>query len=667
MNDKFYHRLASSNIRKNGKTYFPYILTCIFTVAMYYIMKSLSLNKGLKDVLGADTVITVLKLGSGVIAIFSFIFLFYTNSFLTKKRKKEFGLLNILGMEKKHISRMIGYESIYVMIISLTGGIGLGVLLDKLMYVAVSRLIKTDIPLGFYFSWEAAASTLILFGILFYLIFLNSMRMIHLSNPVELLKGGNTGEKEPKAKWIIAVTGVICLGTGYYFAFTVKNPIMALSMFFVAVLLVIIGTYLIFTAGTIAFLKILKKNKKYYYKTNHFISVSGMIYRMKQDAVGLANICVLSTMVLVMVSSTTSLIVGTKEIIKERYPYQLEIGQTMGDKEEFESLKTAVREIAGEENVEIKSEVSFSDIQFQMIQDGDLLRGAESYDDMGTLDNVFNIFVVTAEDYSAYTGNNAVLSDDEVILWQNGKRYKYNKDHFRIFDKEYKITDVTDKFIDNVLVNEVICPTLGIVVSDYSVIEEMYAGQKKIYGKNASEIEHKYGINIDGNKEKQLDFKESIEKNIWKYHESENSLILNCREEKKKDVYYLYGSLFFLGIFLGLLFIMATVLIIYYKQISEGYDDKGRFEIMQKVGMNEREVKESIHSQILTVFFMPLIVAGIHTAAAFPIVRKILAMLQLTDVKLFAICNLGVAAVFTLVYALIYLMTARVYYRIVKK
>lgn len=663
MNGIFYQKLAASNIRKNGKTYFPYILTCIFTIAMYYIMKSLSLNKGLENVLGADTVAYVLKLGSNVIAVFSFIFLFYTNSFLTRKRKKEFGLLNILGMEKKHIARMIGFESIYVMAISFAGGIGLGVLLDKLMYAAISRLIKIDIPLGFYFSQKAAASTLVLFGILFFLIFINSLRMIHISKPIELLKGGNTAEKEPKSKWLTALLGVIFLGTGYYIAVTIKNPMMALLLFFVAVILVIAGTYLIFTAGSIAFLKILKKNKRYYYKTNHFISVSGMMYRMKQNAVGLANICVLSTMVLVMISSTASLIIGTNEIIRERYPYQFEISQRMGEIEDFERLKNAVRDIGDKENIRIENEISFSDIQFQMIQDGNRFKGADDTDDFTSIENVCNIFAVTAEDYSEYTGNDAVLSDNEIILWQNSKKYK--EDDFCIFDKNYRVTEITNDFIDNVAVNEEICPTFGIVVKDHSVLQELYNGQKAIYGKNASEIEHIYGIDTDRDADGQISFSDTVLKDIDNY-EGCDIYRFNCREKQKKDVYSLYGSLFFLGIFLGLLFTMATVLIIYYKQISEGYDDKERFEIMQKVGMNEREVKSSIHSQVLTVFFMPLILAGVHTVFAFPIVRKILAMLYLTNTKLFAVCTLCVFLAFAMIYAVIYLMTARVYYKIVK-
>lgn len=309
-----YPRLAFDNIRKNARTYIPYILTCSFTIAMFYIMKSLSLNKGIENVQGGSTILTMFELGTYIIAIFVCIFLFYTNSFLMKNRKKEFGVFNILGMEKRHISKLVGFESLYAAVISFALGIFIGVILDKLMFILILKIMKSEIPLGFHISKGAILSTVILFGILFTLIFLNSLRMIHLSKPIELLKGGNTGEKEPKAKWLLALMGIICLGAGYYIAVTVKNPLKVLTLFFVAVILVIVGTYLIFTAGSIALLKILKANKKYYYKTNHFISVSGMIYRMKQNAVGLANICILSTMVLVTLSPTVAMIVGVEDI-----------------------------------------------------------------------------------------------------------------------------------------------------------------------------------------------------------------------------------------------------------------------------------------------------------------------------------------------------------------
>ena len=316
----FFLKLAAGNIKKNGKTYIPYILTCIMTVAMFYIVKSLSLNPGLDSMLGGNFLNTTMGLGSGVVAIFSFIFLFYTNSFLVKQRKKEFGVFNILGMERRHIARVVGWETVYVTLISLAAGLGLGLALDKVMFLVVARIIGAEVPLGFFVSAEAIAYTIIFFLVLFILIYLNSVRQIHAADPIELLRAGNVGEKEPKANWLLTVWGIATLGGGYYIAITTRNPIASVLMFFAAVVLVIVGTYLLFTSGSIALLKMLRKNKRYYYRTKHFVSVSGMIYRMKQNAVGLANICILSTMVLVMVSTTTSMMVGMEEIIRNRYP-----------------------------------------------------------------------------------------------------------------------------------------------------------------------------------------------------------------------------------------------------------------------------------------------------------------------------------------------------------
>ena len=365
-----YPKLAFENIKKNSQSYVPYMLTCVLTVAMYYIMKSLSMNKGLVNLMGEAEVAYTLKLGTHVIEIFSFIFLFYTNSFLMKNRKKEFGLFNILGMEKKHIARIIAWENIYVTVISLAAGFGAGILLDKLMYVILLRILGAEIALGFYISEKAIIHTAVLFGILFFLIFLNALRMIHLSKPIELLKGGNTGEKEPKAKWLAALLGILCLGGGYYIAVTVKNPVTALTLFFGAVLLVIAGTYLTFTAGSIALLKILKANKRYYYRTNHFISISGMLYRMKQNAVGLANICILCTMVLVMISSTSSLMIGSEDILNKRYPMQINIYQILGDENDREKMVELVHSKADEADIEITAEKDCLYLEFAVVFDG---------------------------------------------------------------------------------------------------------------------------------------------------------------------------------------------------------------------------------------------------------------------------------------------------------
>lgn len=662
-----YSKLAFDNIRKNSKTYFPYILTCIFTISMFYIMKSLSLNEGLKSTFGGDTTKEILKLGCYVIGIFALIFLFYTNSFLTKKRRKEFGLLNILGMEKKHISRLIGIETVYVMIISLCGGIGVGILFDKLMFGFIARLIKIDIPFGFNVSYEALAYTLVLFSIIFFLIFLNSLRMIHLSNPIELLKGGNIGEKEPKAKWIIALLGAVCLGSGYYISISIKNPMMALTLFFVAVILVIIGTYFLFTAGSIALLKILKKNKKYYYKIKHFTSISGMMYRMKQNAVGLANICILSTMVLVMVSSTASLMIGIEGIIKDRYPYQLEFNAyTGGDKEKLSDIENMVDLTAEEENIEITRKSVYSSLQFSAIYQGENEFTFSDTNDFRLIDYVYNLNFITAEDYSRYFNTNIVLDDNEVLFYSPDEKFPH--DNFRIFGEEYKIAEHTNKYINAQFMPSDVVKTFGIVVKDVSVMNKLSEGQKKVYGGSSSIIISHCCVDIDGNTDKQVEFYDKVWTKLEHYVKDNNiSYSTSCRETQKSNAYELYGGLFFLGIFLGILFTMATVLIIYYKQVSEGFDDKKRFEIMQKVGMSEQEVKGSIHSQVLTVFFMPLILAGIHTAFAFPIMKRMLAILQLTNVRLFAICTLCVFLIFALIYGAIYLATAKTYYKIIKK
>ncbi len=662
-----YPRLAFDNIRKNARTYIPYILTCSFTIAMFYIMKSLSLNKGIENVQGGNTILMMLELGTHIIAIFVCIFLFYTNSFLMKNRKKEFGVFNILGMEKRHISKVVGFESLYVAIISFAAGIFIGVILDKLMYILILKIMKSEIPLGFYISQKAILSTIILFGILFTLIFLNSLRMIHLSKPIELLKGGNIGEKEPKAKWILALMGVICLGAGYYIAVTVKNPINALTLFFVAVILVIMGTYLIFTAGSIALLKILKANKKYYYKTNHFISVSGMIYRMKQNAVGLANICILSTMVLVTLSPTVSMIVGVEDIIMQRYPYQLSFNAYSVDEEKYQGIVDIINETAKEENIEITEQVVYSDLQFSALYTGgDEFFFSDDTSDMSMLNNVYNLNFITAKDYSAFIGKEVTLKDDEVIFYSD--RVKYNKDSFKLFGKTYKIKEHTDKYIRNGLMSSDVCPSFGIVIKDISILKDLQKEQANVYNDACSNIVSCCKLNIDGDAETQIALNDKIWDKMESYiHENDISYYTECREAERDSAYGLYGGLFFLGMFLSVLFTIAAVLIIYYKQISEGFNDKKRFEIMHKVGMSEHEVKKSIHSQVLTVFFLPLITAGIHTAFSFPMVKKILAMMQLTNVKLFVISSICVFLAFAIIYAIIYLATAKIYYKIVKK
>ncbi|MBS5951397.1 MAG: ABC transporter permease [Clostridium sp.] len=659
MNNVFYPKLAANNIKKNSKTYIPYILTCIFTAAMYYIIHSLSNNEVISTLIGSDTISITLGLGNNITAIFAIIFLFYTNSFLIKRRKKEFGLFNILGMEKKHLLRVIGYETLYIALISLTLGIAIGILFDKLMYLSVLKLMGVEISLGFYISWSSILSTIILFSIIFFIIFINSLRQVHLSNPIELLKSSNFGEKEPKTKWAMAILGFVCLGLGYYIALTTKDPVAAISLFFVAVILVIVGTYLVFTAGSIAFLKVLRKNKKYYYNFKHFTSVAGMIYRMKQNAVGLANICILSTMVLVMISSTSSMMMGMEDIINTRYPYDISIYSDGSDTNKNNLLVGEIDNIISRENIE--KEVSYAYLNFAGIKDKDRFLTNRNSNSV-VVNDINNLIFITLEDYNKVALESKALEDGEVLLYSNRDKYEY--DTINVFDKSYKIAERVDDFLGNGIISANVASSQFIVVKDMGELDDLYRAQKETFGENASEIDFMYGIDlkVDDNE------KEAIYNNIIDTLNNKGfDFIGETKVGSRSSFVSLYGGLFFIGIFLGVLFIMATILIIYYKQISEGYDDKERFEIMQKVGMSNEEVQGSIRSQVLTVFFLPLITAGIHISFAFPFIVKILSMLNLTNTKLFILCTVVSFIIFALIYSVIYILTARAYYKIVRR
>lgn len=661
MNNRFFPKLAASNIKKNGKAYIPYILSCVMTVAMFYIVKSLSYNPGLKNMVGSNTMMTMMSMCSVMIALFAIIFLFYTNSFLVKRRKKEFGVFNILGMEKSHIAKTMAWENFYVTLISIAGGLVIGIALDKAMFLLIAQVLNEEISLGFFISDKAIISTVVMFCIIFLLILLNSIRQIKTANPIELLTAGNAGEREPKTKWVLTILGLLSLGTGYYIALAIKNPLTALVYFFFAVILVIIGTYMLFTAGSIALLKILRKNKKYYYKTKHFTSISGMIYRMKQNAVGLANICILSTAVLVMVSSTSSLMLGMQDVIATRYPDDFIVYSNETSEERAYESFDAIRELQEEQNLNVTSEREYHYLVFPAFINGDTFEVTRDAN-FSSLGNLNNLIFVSLSDYNRVMGTDKTLAEDEILVYSDRLQFDYPT--LKIFDREYSVKEKIDEFIGNGLIVAVAANTQFIVLPDGTDIEELYALQKEALSDGASEIQYYYGFNSDADEETQRAFYRTLLED-YVGHGYEGTI--ESKVDSRSEFVGLYGGFFFIGIFLGILFIMATVLIIYYKQISEGYDDKQRYEIMQKVGMTHQEIKNSIHSQVLTVFFLPLIVAGIHIAVAFPIITKLLALLNLLNVQLFLTCTVVCYVVFAVMYLLIYLLTARTYYKIVSK
>lgn len=647
MSKLFYPRLAAINIKKNSKTYLPFIITCICTISMFYIMHEISINKGLDGASGSESLKMILRLGTIIIGIFSAIFLFYTNSFLIKRRKKEIGLYNVLGLEKKHIAKVLFFEFIYTSVFSLVAGLVLGMILDKLMFLLLLKLLKFKVAFGFTISVPSIIKTLMLFAAIFFTNLLANLVQIKLLKPVDLLKGGEQGEKEPKTKWIMTIIGVIALGAGYGLALKVKSPLSALTMFFVAVILVMVGTYALFTSGSIVVLKLLRKNKGYYYKTSHFISVSGMMYRMKQNAVGLANICILSTCVLVMISTTVSLYVGMEDVLRTRYPRNILMSATQKNENKEEKLHEVIETVAKNSNIQLQDKVSYWSNTYPVIKEDGKLH-ITSNETLSS--DVAVVVLVPISDYNRLLGGNITLDDGEAVIYSKAK--DYDKNNFTVDDKSLKIKKVLDKPIE----------ALGNGLDDIVDSYILFVNNIEDLGPQGYK-EYSIGVDVKGSDE---DIKILTNKLNEKFKENNLEVRVDSSAGSREDFLMSYGGLFFLGIFLGALFLMATVLIIYYKQISEGYDDKNRFEIMQKVGMSKVEIKKTIRSQVLMVFFLPLVTAVIHVGFAFPMITKLLAVLNLRNVSLFMVATLITILVFAAIYGIVFSLTAKAYYKIVE-
>lgn len=659
-----YTKLAITNIKNNRQFYFPYLLTGIITVAMFYIMCALESNPGIQSMPGAKNLGLILRLGIGVIGIFAVIFLFYTNSFIIKRRKKELGIYNILGMEKRHIAKILLKEAFFTAIIAIGGGLVTGVLFHKLACMLLYRMIGFNGGITFSFSKKGVMITAILFAIVYLLTYIYDLFQVQLANPIELLQSGNKGEREPKTKAIMAVLGVLCLGTGYFIAITTKNPIKALTLFFVAVILVIIGTYLLFTAGSIALLKILRRNKGYYYQTKHFTSVSGMIYRMKQNAVGLANICILSTMVLVAVSTTVSLYVGIEDIMKERYPNEINISAYYDTGAPAEdSIAPIVEKSVKESGRKIRHEEDYLELYFAAIKDqGQYSLDKEKVKTAG--DRVSGFVVLTREDCKKkYNEEIPELAENEVALLTIKKT---DMDTLVLENRSYHVKEI--KQFQNTEDFETIADIMDeyyyVIVNDVQDMERLWQLQKDIYQENSSSISRQVRLDIDGDSEQKKECFENI-KTALGPEQAKARILIDSRQSNLDEFYQIYGGFLFLGLFLGILFLMITVLIIFYKQISEGYDDKERFSIMEKVGMSNDEVKATIRSQVRTVFFLPILMAAIHVGMAFPMIKRLLSLFGLSNTALFAGCMAGTILVFALIYLLVFLKTSKTYYKIV--
>lgn len=672
MHKGIFSRLAKQNIRNNKSTYIPYIITCIFCIAMIYMMEFLrdcpTLDQAVRQ---ADEVRMIVFTGEIVVEIFCIIFLIYSNSFLMKRRQKEIGLYNILGLERNHIGIVMFLETIITSIGSLAGGIAAGIIGSKLALLLLLKLLHIPSVLGFYISVKGIFTCLFMFGIIFLMILFLNLAKIHLSRPVELLRGNNTGEKEPVAKWLMALIGFICLGAGYYLAVTTESPIKAITIFLLAVILVMAGTYLLFTAGSIVILKFLRRRKSFYYRTGNFISISGMLYRMKQNAIGLASICILSTGVLLMIAMTVSIYFGMNDIMLNRYPYDVDMSVTSISEEECQTAIEAFEKAIADNKVPVEKSVEEIYLDIVCSKNGDqiLIKPANT---IRNSDSVLVLSLLDQAEYERLTGISANLNDGEIFAWYPSA---VQKDSVTVDETEFTVKKWLDK---NPLTcgEDAVSDNAVLVVTDEDFKKfdemrtEMYKGVSSApAGEN---LTLHLGLDITGSETDKIDFGTPVMEVVKDLKKngglSENSWITSGIRQQEYESYYAdNGSLLFIGIFLGSLFLMGTAMIIYYKQISEGYEDQKRFEIMQKVGLSRREVRSSVRRQILMVFFLPLLMAMLHITMAFPMIRRMLLLFGMTNTKLFIGCTAGTVLIFAVVYGLIYLMTARSYYHIVER
>lgn len=666
-----YPRLAVNGIKKNRRTYLPYILTCSGMIMMYYITSFLTVSRFVREMKGGDIMQQLLFMGCGVMVVFSAIFLFYTNSFIIRRRKTEFGLYNILGMDKRNISRILLWETLMIFAVSIVVGISCGILFSKLAELALTKMLGGAASYTFNAEPKSIIHALVYYAVIFLLILINSLRQIHLANPIELMKSENSGEKPPKANYVLAVIGALILGAAYFMAVYIKEPLSAIFAFFVAVLMVIAATYLLFISGSVAVCRVLQKNKKYYYKTNHFISVSQMAYRMKRNGAGLASICILSTMVLVTLSSTICLFIGEEDMLRDRYPRNIII-DTYSTDENMTSMTHKAAEDALEKFGETPENIlhySFLNITGGFSGDRVILDSSR----IAELESSFNpdirqIFFVSLADYNQITGNNETLSEGEAIIYTAKDQYNYSSitlDEYGTFAIKKRAEDFAENGTDAMIG----IPSVYIFVKDEAVIEELYELQLGIYGQYHSMMHDYYGFDLDCDEDKQAEIGTEILDNIMTLKEEHpddwRGVSFDCAANDRVEFYAMYGGLFFLGILLGSVFIAAAVLIMYYKQISEGFEDKAKFEILQKVGMTKDEIRKSINSQVLTVFFAPLAAAGVHMAFAFGIISRLLTLFGLTDAGLFAAVTLCCFMLFGILYTAVYLITSGSYYKIV--
>ena len=671
----FYSKFALNNLVKNKRFIIPYVLSTIFTIMSFYILSSLAFGDNLNKLPnGIEATKQVLSLGIIVIAIFSTIFLFYTYSFLVKRRVKEFGLYSVLGMTKKQIAKILVLETIFIAVTTIVLGIGLGIIFDKLMLLVLLKLFSAGVSFGFSITPIAIVFSVLLFGGIYFLLLLYTVIKIARLRIVALLKDENKGEKEPKSRWILAIIGLALIGYGYYTAQTVQNPIKALLVFFYAVIAVIIGTYLVFMAVSITVLKIMKNNKNFYYKPKNFISVSGLLYRMKRNAVGLANICILSTMVLVTMGSTSALYAGMEKSYNERFPRQLMIAGYHSTSDKLKEIENNVKVAAKEAGTEVQDLVSYNSVPMigRLIDDKFNFEANLGVD----LANVKMIVVLQLKDYNKFANKNKTLESNEIFLHVD-KKGEYNNNTISLNGLEYKVKEKLVEFPGTIGSDSAnIIDTYYVIVKDNKEAEKIAAKLEEKYSELNKQDAAKRGISIATGAPTVQNYiafnikdtdREAKVIESFKKLEKQSGIEIEGKEENKLTFRGVFASFLFIGVFISFIFVISQVVIMYYKQISEGYEDKGNFEIMRKVGITDKQIKQSIRSQVLLIFFSPLIIATLHTIVAYPFIEKILRLFLITDNSIFLQALAVTIVVFAIFYLIVYAITSKIYYRIIKE
>lgn len=678
MKTGFYPKLALDGIKKNKRLYLPYLMTCSGVVMMFYIINYLASMPALDSMAGGATTKTMLGFGAWVIAVFALLFLVYTNSFLMKRRQKEFGLYNILGMGKKNLSITYLYETVILFVMSMGFGLIGGIALSKLAEMGLVRMLGETVSYDFTLNLKGVFYTIVIFALIFALLLIKGLISLWKLNPAALLKSENTGEKPPKANYLLGIAGIIILAAAYYIALTIENPLLALSWFFVAVIMVIVATYMLFVSGSVVLCKALQKNKNYYYNKNHFVSVSSMAYRMKRNGAGLASICVLSTMILVMILGSGSLYFGAEDSLKARYPKEITVytdylvSQNESDYsgEKTDNILSEIDKVIYEQGTKAENyEKYLSTEVFGMLEEDKLITDHETVNkaNLYTIENVVKLYFVPLRDYNDVMGTNEILDDGEAMV--HCVRCSYNKPSITIADNSVlKIKKELDSMMGSSDAAMDIVPSVFLVVNDIGDVCKTI--NQDIQKEDlASRIRLNIGFDTEQSAEERIQLADLIRQRIRQMDIDGTggfySYSVESRDAERSDFYATYGGLFYLGIILSIVFIIATVLIIYYKQVTEGYEDEGRFDIMQKVGMTKEDIRKSINSQMLTVFFLPLGAAAMHLCFAFPMVQKLLALFNLRNTALM-ITVLGLSVlVFAVFYVAVYKMTSNAYYKIV--